>query len=140
MMGTRFARGETIGPVSMPPVTRIQLVQYADASGDFNPIHTVDQFAQAVGLGGVIAHGMLTMAFVGEMLTQVIGEAGDLLQFSVRFTDMVRPGDVVTCQGRIERVEIRDAWEIAECDVSAAVASDRTVVQGKAVFRVPHAT
>ncbi|MCL6597885.1 MAG: MaoC family dehydratase N-terminal domain-containing protein [Alicyclobacillus macrosporangiidus] len=121
----------------MPPVTKIQLVKYSGASGDFNPIHTVEEYAREAGLGGVIAHGMLTMAFVGEMLTQAIGETGDLLRFSVRFTDMVRPGDVVTCQGRIEKVAIEEKWQVIDCEVWADVAEGRCVVRGNAQFRVP---
>lgn len=119
------------------PVTKTQLVMYSGASEDFNPIHTVDEYAQAAGLGGVIAHGMLTMAFVGQMLTDAIGEEGDLLKFNVRFKEMVRPGDVVTCEGTIVEVRDEEARTVAVCDVKATTAPEKVVVAGKAEFAVP---
>jgi acyl dehydratase len=97
-----YQPGDALPALTKPPVTKTQLVMYSGASGDFNPIHTVEEFAHSVGLGGVIAHGMLTMAFVGQLLTDWIGEVGELGQFKVRFTGMVRPGDTVTCSGVVQ--------------------------------------
>jgi acyl dehydratase len=132
-----FHPGRRLGPYVTPPVTKIQLVKYSGASGDFNPIHTVEEFAVQAGLGGVIAHGMLTMAFVGEMLTQTIGEDGDLLTFSIRFTDMVRPGDVVTCEGEVTDAQDDGSGKRVTCKVWATTQPGKTVVQGRATFRVP---
>lgn len=79
----------TVG-TELPPltvyVTRAQLVRYAGASGDFNPIHWNERFAKEVGLPDVIAHGMLTMALGGRIVTDWLGDPGKLIEYSVRFT------------------------------------------------------
>jgi acyl dehydratase len=134
----QFEVGARIGPLVKPPVTKTQLVMYSGASGDFNPIHTVEEFAVQAGLGGVIAHGMLTMAFVGQMLTETLGEAGVLEAFGVRFVDMVRPGDVITCEGVVQSVAVEDGWQRVECDIWATKSpGGNKVVAGQARFRVP---
>lgn len=92
--------GYSFQPLQKEAITHTQLVRYAGASGDFNPIHTVVPFAESAGLGGVIAHGMLIMGFVG----QAIGDwfpVKDLSKFSVRFKAMTRPGEKITVKGRV---------------------------------------
>ena len=75
-------------------VTRLTLVQYAGASGDFNPIHTNERVAKAVGLPDVIAHGMLTMALAGRFVTEWAGDPGAVTEFAVRFSaPVVVPDD-----------------------------------------------
>lgn len=95
-------------------VTRADLVRYAGASGDFNPIHWSERTARAVGLPGVIAHGMFTMALVGRAVTGWAGSPDAVLDFSVRFT---RP------------VPVPDDDEGTEVQVSATV---RSVADGRA--------
>ena len=85
-------------------LTRTQLVQYAGASGDYNLIHTDDETARRVGLDGVIAHGMLSMAFLGEYLCWLTGPTS-IRRLTVRFAEMVRPGDVLTCRARVKALE-----------------------------------
>src|SRR2546426_12365784 len=82
-----------------PPVQQIQLTRYAGASGDFNPIHQDAAFAKAAGMGEVFAHGMLSMGFVAQSLTDGFG-AGSVGKLGVRFAALVRLGDVVraACQ------------------------------------------
>ncbi|MFC4769001.1 MaoC/PaaZ C-terminal domain-containing protein [Effusibacillus consociatus] len=126
--------GDTIGPLVKPPVTKTQLVMYSGASGDFNPIHTVEEFAQEAGLGGVIAHGMLTMAFVGQLVTETIGIEGDLLKFGVRFTGMVRPGDLITCEGKVLETRIEGDRQFVRCEVWAANQKGDKVVAGQAEY------
>lgn len=132
-----FQSGDTIGPFKKPPVTRTQLVMYAGASGDFNPIHYDEEYARKSGLGGVIAHGMLTMAFVGQMLTDLIGTDGDLRSFGVRFTGMVRPGDEITCEGVVKETKLEDKKQVVLCDIWASTQKGDKVVTGKAEFSVP---
>lgn len=87
------------------PITPTQLVKYSGASGDFNPIHTVPDVAKAVGLDGIIAHGMLIMGFAGQLLTNWVDE-GAVRQFKVRFSGMTKPGESVVCRGSItEKLE-----------------------------------
>jgi len=81
-------------------ITHTQLVRYAGASGDFNPIHTVVPFAEKIGLGGAITHGMLIMGFVGQAIGTWFPE-GKLMDFSVRFNGITRPGERITVTGAI---------------------------------------
>jgi acyl dehydratase len=93
--------GSVLPDLRKPPVTKLQLVKYAGASGDYNLIHTDDETARTVGLEGVIAHGMLSMAFLGEYLCWLAGPES-VRRLSVRFVEMVRPGDTLTCRGRVK--------------------------------------
>lgn len=92
--------GEAIPKLVKPGVSHIQLVRYAGASGDFNPLHTDPKFGEMVGTGGIIAHGMLIMGFVGQMLSDYVGPLA-LRKFDVRFKGMTRLDDVITCTGHI---------------------------------------
>jgi acyl dehydratase len=97
--------GDQLPELLKGPVSETQLVKYSGASGDFNPIHTVPAIAQSVGLDGVIAHGMLVMAFGAQLLTDWAG-AGSVRQFRVRFSGMTKPGDSVICRGEVtEKLE-----------------------------------
>lgn len=94
--------GEAI-PSLTKHITQQQIDAYADVSGDHNPIHLDPEVARAVGLDGTIAHGMLSMAFLGQMLTDWLSEQGAssgwVRRLRVRFQAMVRPGDTLTCHG-----------------------------------------
>ena len=94
--------GEAI-PSLTKHITQQQIDAYADVSGDHNPIHLNPEVARAVGLDGTIAHGMLSMAFLGQMLTDWLSEQGAssgwVRRLRVRFQAMVRPGDTLTCHG-----------------------------------------
>jgi acyl dehydratase len=94
-------RGSVLPDLRKTPITKMQLVKYAGASGDYNLIHTDDETARSVGLEGVIAHGMLSMAFLGEYLCWLAGPES-IRRLSVRFNEMVRPGDTLTCRGRVK--------------------------------------
>lgn len=115
----------------MKPVTRAQLVKYADASGDPNRIHLDDATARAVGLDGVIAHGMLSMAFLGSFLCSRFGPES-VRRLSVRFNAIVRPGDVLTCHGRISAIEPLDGKRHLRLEVWAANQSGERVTAGDA--------
>src|SRR2546428_9667872 len=98
------AVGEALSPLVKPPITLEQLKRYAKASGDHNPIHLDEEAARRVGLDSVIAHGMLSMAFLGQFVGQHISDTPEafLAQLKVRFTDMVRLGDTLTCHGIVK--------------------------------------
>lgn len=100
--------GQELTPLYKEEITHTQLVRYAGASGDFNPIHTVVPIAEKDGLGGVIAHGMLIMGFAG----QAIGTWFDVQQlkkFSVRFKAITRPGEKIIITGKITN-ETEETW------------------------------
>ncbi len=105
--------GDAIPPLTKDPVTHLQLVRYAGASGDFNPLHTDPKVGEMIGTGGIIAHGMLIMGFVGQMLSDFI-EPQALRKFGVRFKGMTHLGDVITCTGTItEKYEADGEGRIA---------------------------
>jgi acyl dehydratase len=98
--------GDEIPKLVKPTLTHIQLVRYAGASGDFNPLHTDPKFGEMVGTGGIISHGMLIMGFVGQLLSDYVGPTA-LRKFGVRFKGMTRLDDVITCTGTItEKYEV----------------------------------
>jgi len=92
--------GHEMPSLAKGPIRQIQLTRYAGASGDFNPIHQDPAFAKAAGMGDVFAHGMLSMGFVAQAVTDWLG-VGTIQKFGVRFAGLVRPGDVVSCRGRV---------------------------------------
>ena len=105
--------GDTIPELVKPALSHIQLVRYAGASGDFNPLHTDPKFGEMVGTGGIIAHGMLIMGFVGQLLSDYVGPTA-LRKFGVRFRGMTRLDDVITCTGTItEKYEADGEGRIA---------------------------
>ncbi|MBM3133419.1 MAG: dehydratase [Chloroflexi bacterium] len=93
--------GDDIPKLVKPAVDKTQLVKYAGASGDFNPLHTDDDIGKMLGLGGRIAHGMLLMGFAGEAITNWVPKK-HLTKFNVRFGGMTKVGDVITVTGSIK--------------------------------------
>ena len=98
--------GDTYSEVLVQDLKRTQIVQYAGASGDYNPLHTDEVFTKEIaGYPSVFAHGMLTMGMTGRMVTNYVGD-GTLTKYSVRFTSQVWPGD--TLEGKTTVRDIRD--------------------------------
>jgi hydroxyacyl-ACP dehydratase HTD2-like protein with hotdog domain len=89
------------------PTTR-QLVQYAGAQGDFYEIHYDQEYARSVALPGVILHGLLKAAFLGQLVTDWLGERGTLKSFEVSYRGIDQPGRPYRCRGRISRVDGSD--------------------------------
>jgi acyl dehydratase len=100
----RLSTGQAL-PSLTKHVTVDQIRQYAEASGDRNPIHLDETFARSAGLPGVIAHGMLTMAFANQMVTDWLGDRSLLKGLQGRFAGMVLPGDDVTCSGSVASID-----------------------------------
>lgn len=95
--------GDTGPAFEYGPVTRTDLVRYAGASGDFNPLHHDDDYARASGLPGVMAHGMFSAGLLASFVTRWFG-VGSVRRFKVRFRERVFPGDVLSAEGRVERI------------------------------------
>jgi acyl dehydratase len=129
--------GDAIPELKKEPITDVQLVKYAGASGDFNPIHTVHHYAEKAGLGGVIAHGMLSMGFAGQHLTRWIGEAGALKRLKVRFAAMTRPGDVIILKGKITGKRQAGEEHLVECEVWAEKSDGTKTITGDATVALP---
>jgi acyl dehydratase len=92
--------GDRLPALHLPPLTRVQLAVYCGASGDHNPVHVDSDFAREAGLGDVIAHGMLIMAWMGRCLTDQVEQAR-IRGFETRFTAMTRVGDAITCEAEV---------------------------------------
>lgn len=128
--------GDTHEAVVVDNLTRTQLVQYAGASGDYNPLHSDEVFAtQVAGYPSVFAHGMLTMAMTGHMLTDWVGD-GRLTRFGVRFVSQVWPGDTLTATATVS--EIRDAGgeKLVDLTLSTRNQNGDQVLTGTATARV----
>jgi acyl dehydratase len=127
--------GQIIGTTEFL-LTRDSLVRYAGASGDFNPIHYRDDFAQSVGLDGVLAHGMLTMGAAVQVAVDWVGDAGKVIDYGVRFTKPVfvdaQDGAVLVVTGKIGEIDA----ENGEVRIDLTAAFNDTVVLGKAQARV----
>jgi acyl dehydratase len=123
-------------PVQEFPVTRADLVRYAGASGDFNPIHWNERFAKSVGLPDVIAHGMFTMATAIRVVTDWAGDPGAVLEYGVRFT---RPVVVPDPDGTILNVagKVRTIGDdgLIEVDLTVTVDGQTVLAKARAVVR-----
>ena len=120
---------------------RTQIVQYAGASGDYNPLHTDEIYATKIaGYPSVFAHGMLTMGLTGQAIAGLVG-AENLLRFGVRFTAQVWPGDTLTVRSSVARIFEDDGAPVAEFSVSTVAQSTangegREVMSGYAHARL----
>ena len=129
--------GDEIPKLVKSPVSHLQLVRYAGASGDFNPLHTDPKIGELIGLGGIITHGMLIMGFVGQMLSDYVGPTA-LRKFGVRFKGMTRLNDVITCTGTItEKHEVDGEGRITG-KVQAVDQNGDVKVAGTFVAALPH--
>ena len=128
--------GGELPPLVKGPIQQIQLTRYAGASGDFNPIHQDDEFAKAAGMGGVFAHGMLSMGFVAQAVTDWAGP-GTVRKLGVRFVGLVRLKDVVTCRGRVLARSSKDDAHLVDLEVWAENQRGEKVVAGKATVALP---
>ena len=118
--------GDTLS-IRRGPITTTQLVMYAGASGDFNRIHYDHPFAVEKGLSGVLAHGMLTMAFAASCAVEAFGQASRISRIDARFTSPVRVGDVVRVTATV--VERGASDDLIEAEVTAEV-DGRVVLRG----------
>lgn len=104
---TELVPGDSVESIKLDPVSRLNLIKYADASGDFNPIHTIDEEAKNAGLPGIIAHGMWTMGNLAKLFSDSY-DIGFIEEYKIRFKRMVFLGDVITLQAKlIEKKEKR---------------------------------
>jgi acyl dehydratase len=101
---TRVQVGDTLPEVA-DTIERLDLIRYAGASGDFNPIHWSDEIARAVGLPGVIAHGMYSMAVAARMVSGWAGDPAAIKRLKVRFSAMIEPGQTLTAKGEVAGVD-----------------------------------
>ncbi|WP_030489570.1 MaoC family dehydratase [Micromonospora chokoriensis] len=124
-------------PAKTFQVTRADLIRYAGASGDFNPIHWSDRVATKVGLPGVIAHGMFTMALVGRAVTEWAGSPDAVVEYGVRFTrPVVVPDDDQGTEIEVT-ARVREVTEdgLTRLEVTATCLGDKVLSQARATIR-----
>lgn len=123
--------GESLPAVQLPPVSRMDLIKYSGASGDFNPIHTIDDAAKKAGLPGIIAHGMWTMGNLAKLFTDY-HEEGFIQDYAVRFTGMVFLDDVITLKAELsERTD-----DVLIFQVAAENQDGNAVIKGTVNFKL----
>lgn len=127
--------GDTHEAVVIENVNRTHIVKYAGASGDFNPLHHDDTFAQKAGYPTVFAHGMLSMGLTGKMLTDWLG-AANLKKYGVRFTRQVFPGDTLTAKGEVTEVQEEGGKQLVTVRVVTVNQNGESVVEGQAVAAI----
>lgn len=123
--------GESLPSVQLSPVSRMDLIKYSGASGDFNPIHTIDEAAKKAGLPGIIAHGMWTMGNLAKLFTDY-HEEGFIQDYAVRFTGMVFLDDVITLKAELsERTD-----DVLIFQVAAVNQDGNAVIKGTINFKL----
>ena len=128
--------GQTFSAVVVEDLKRTQIVQYAGASGDYNPLHTDEIFATKVaGYPGVFAHGMLTMGMTGRMVTDLVGD-GRLKSFGGRFLAQVWPGDDLTTTASVDALHDEAGEPVVELSLRTVNQDDLQVFAGYATARV----
>lgn len=115
-------------------ITQLQLIKYAGASGDFNQIHTVPEYAKAVGLDGTITHGMLMMGMLGQMLSSWAGIKA-VKKYSVSFKAISKPGDVLTAKGFVKRKYENEEGKFADLKLELVDEKDEVKIGGKATVK-----
>lgn len=124
--------GDSREEVLVDDLTRTQIVQYAGASGDYNPLHTDEPFATEVaGYPTVFAHGMLTMGITGRLLTDWVGPA-NLTSYGVRFVAQVWPGDTLTATATVEAIRDEDGRRTADLSIVTKNQRGENVLTGTA--------
>ena len=128
--------GDTHTERVVEDLKRTQIVQYAGASGDYNPLHTDEIFTTKVaGYPSVFAHGMLTMGMTGKMLTNYVGDAR-LTKYGVRFTSQVWPGDTLDATATVKAIKDEGGVKLVELDVATVNQAGVTVLSGYAEARI----
>lgn len=128
--------GDTTTQVVAENITRTQIVQYAGASGDYNPLHTDEVFTtQVAGYPSVFAHGMLSMGATAKLLTDYVGD-GALTEYGVRFVRQVWPGDTLTATAEVTGIREEDGVDLVDLTVTTTNQDGVPVITGTATARL----
>lgn len=131
-----IAVGSEITPLVKQPTTR-QLVMWAGASGDYYSIHYDKDFAQSKGLPGVIVHGQLVGCFLGQLMTDWMGEQGSLRKLTCGYKSVNFPGETLICKGKINKKYVEDDGHYIECNLWVENTKGEKTVSGKALVTLP---
>ncbi|WP_297729270.1 MaoC family dehydratase [Limnohabitans sp. Rim8] len=125
--------GDIIPVLALPPVSRLNLALYCGASGDHNPIHVDIDFVRTTGLPDVIAHGMLSMAWLGRLLTNWVPQTA-IREYSVRFAAMTQIGEFMTCTGEVTDKFQHAGEQRVRLSLTTANAEGQVKLSGEAVI------
>jgi len=136
LQASKLKVGDTYSERIVEDLKRTQIVQYAGASGDYNPIHTDELFAVKVaGYPSVFAHGMLTMGMTGKMLTNYVGD-GQLTRYGARFTSQVWPGDDLDAKATVEAIREENKQYFGDLKIETTNQHGQVVLSGSATARI----
>ena len=128
--------GTELPELRLPSISRTTLALFAGASGDHNPIHIDLDVAHGAGLTDVFAHGMLSMAYLGRLVTSWVPQ-GRLRSFSTRFTAITPVLGQPTCTGRVSQIEVVEGERRAQVDVQVTLADGTVTLAGTAIVALP---
>ena len=128
--------GSELPTSTSAPISRTTLALYAGASGDHNPIHIDIDFARKFGMPDVFAHGMLNMAFLGQLLTGWVPQSA-IRQYGVRFVAITRVGDQITCCGKVTEKFEENGEKLVRLELSAVNQDGYVKLSGQAVIALP---
>ena len=128
--------GDKLVALKKDAISRVQLAQYAGASGDLNPLHLDDEFAKKVGLDGAIAHGMLIMGFLGEYVMKIANKQAKVVNLKMRFGKMTFPGDAIECSGLVKEIFELNGKRHIELELYATKDSGDVVGTGSATLQL----
>ena len=128
--------GDALPPLRLPPLPRQQLAVYCGASGDHNPVHVDIDFARRAGLGDVIAHGMLVMAWMGRCLTRWVPQTA-VRSFDTRFLATTRVGDAITCEAEVIGKSLESGEQCVRVKLTARDQLGVIKTEGEAVVALP---
>ena len=128
--------GMEIPPLVKNPSNR-QLVKYAGVSGDFYEIHYDKDFAISTGLNGVIIHGALKQAFLGQLITDWIGPTGTLKKLSAQYRGMDEPGNPLICKGKVVKTYVDNHLHLVDCDIWIENSMGQKFTPGHATVLLP---
>ena len=125
-------RGDTLPPLELPPITRLALALYCGASGDHNPIHVDTDFAQSAGMPDVFAHGMLSAAWLGRLLTNWVPQSA-IRSLDIRFAAITHVGERITCTGRVHEKFEHEGRHCVRLHIVTADQDGITKLSGEAI-------
>jgi acyl dehydratase len=128
--------GDNLPPLQLPPISRLALALYCGASGDHNPIHVDTDFAKSAGMPDVFAHGMLSAAWLGRLLTDWVPQSA-IRSLDIRFAAITQVGETITCSGKVTEKFEQDGQRLVRLQVSTANQDGVTKLTGEALVAWP---
>lgn len=128
--------GDSLPPLALPPISRLDLALYCGASGDHNPIHVDIDFAKSAGMPDVFAHGMLSAAWLGRLLTGWVPQSA-IRSLDVRFAAITQVGEAITCTGKVAETFEQDGRRLVRLQLSTANQDGVIKLTGEALVALP---